>query len=53
MGDMILQKTYSDDIFRRVRNDGAYPQYHFEDYHEGIIDSDTFEKVREIREEKF
>lgn len=52
VGDMILQKTYSDDTFQRVRNDGAYPQYHLKGHHEGIIDSDTFGKVREIREQK-
>ena len=47
MGDALLQKTYTEDVFskKRVKNDGTVPQYYVEDNHEAIIPKEVFHEV--------
>ena len=49
MGDAILQKTFTLDLFSRqqVKNEGQRPKYYVENAHPAIIDRDTFQKVQE------
>ena len=49
MGDAILQKTFTLDLFSRqqVKNEGQLPKYYVENAHVPIIDRDTFQKVQE------
>lgn len=49
MGDAILQKTFTLDLFSRqqVKNEGQLPKYYVENAHPAIIDRDTFQKVQE------
>ena len=49
MGDALLQKTFSEDLFtrRRIKNDGQLPKYYVHDCHPAIIDRETFQKVQE------
>jgi len=48
MGDALLQKTVTTDFLtkKRVRNNGALPQYYVEDDHEAIIPKDIFMQVQ-------
>ena len=49
MGDAILQKTFTLDLFSRqqVKNEGQLPKYYVENAHVPIIDRATFRKVQE------
>ncbi len=49
MGDALLQKTYTIDFLskKRIKNNGALPQYYVEDDHEPIISRETFMLVQE------
>lgn len=47
-GDVIFQKTYTDDGFTRHRNNGEYDQYFCENHHEAIISHEIFEKANAL-----
>jgi site-specific DNA recombinase len=47
-GDVILQKTYTDEYFNRHYNYGEKDQYLIQNHHEAIISHDDFEAVAEI-----
>ena len=49
IGDALLQKTYSEDLFSRKRlvNNGQLPKYYVHKCHPAIIDRETFQKVQE------
>ncbi len=49
MGDAILQKTFTLDLFsrQRVKNEGQLPKYYVENAHPAIIDRATFQRVQE------
>ena len=49
IGDAILQKTFSEDLFdrRQVKNEGQLPKYYVHDCHPAIIDRITFQRVQE------
>lgn len=49
-GDVIFQKTFTDENFNRHINYGERNQYYAKDHHELIISHDTFEKVSKIIE---
>ena len=49
-GDMLLQKTYKDSKFNTRRNEGQYPLFYAEEHHPPIIDHNTYEAVKEMRE---
>ena len=42
-GDVIFQKTYTDDSFNRHTNKGELDMYYVADHHEAIISKDDFE----------
>jgi len=48
IGDVILQKTYTDENFKRHYNHGEKDQYLIKDHHEAIISHEEFEAVKEI-----
>lgn len=49
VGDAILQKTFTEDLFdrRQVRNEGQLPKYYVHDAHPAIIDRAAFQRVQE------
>lgn len=47
-GDVIFQKTFTDDNFNRHKNCGEKKQYVIENHHEAIISHETFNNVKEI-----
>jgi len=49
IGDALLQKTYTVDIFEKKceANKGQVPKYYVENSHEGIIPKDIFLKVQD------
>ncbi len=50
IGDAILQKTFSADLFddrQQIKNEGQLPKYYVHDCHPAIIDRDTFQRVQE------
>ena len=47
-GDVVFQKTYTDDSFNRHKNCGEKKQYVIENHHEAIISHETFNLVKEI-----
>lgn len=49
MGDALLQKTFSEDLFtrKRIKNNGQLPKYYVHNCHPAIIDRKTFQKVQE------
>ncbi len=49
-GDVIFQKTFTDENFNRHVNYGERNQYYAKDHHEPIISHDTFEKANSIVE---
>lgn len=56
IGDMLYQKTYTDDRYRIRKNQGELDRYYIADHHEGIISRETFENTAIIlrrRREKF
>ena len=42
-GDVVFQKTYSDDRFKRHRNEGEVTQYRINGHHEAIISHEMFD----------
>ena len=46
MGDMLYQKTYMDEHFQQVKNNGELDQYYDADHHEPIISKETFENAQ-------
>lgn len=42
-GDVIFQKTYTDDSFNRHTNNGEVDKYYISDHHEAIISKEDFE----------
>ena len=46
VGDLLLQKTYSDENFNRRNNKGEKKQYLVKNHHEPIIDQETFDEVQ-------
>ena len=54
MGDALLQKYYTADFLtkKQVRNRGEVTQYYVTDSHEGIIDKDTWNAVKEELERR-
>jgi site-specific DNA recombinase len=46
VGDVLLQKTYTDDSFKRHYNRGEKNQYYITDNHEAIISREDFEAVQ-------
>lgn len=49
-GDVIFQKTFTDENFKRHVNYGERNQYYAKDHHEPIVSHDTFEKANNIIE---
>jgi len=57
-GDLLLQKVFVSDHLekKKCKNDGKLPQYYVSDNHIGIIDRETFDRVKEelkIRKTKY
>ncbi len=51
-GDVIFQKTFTDDNFNRHKNRGEKKQYVIENHHEAIISHETFNLVHELRQKR-
>ena len=47
-GDVIYQKSYTDDRFNRHRNNGEMEKYFVKDHHEAIISHEDFEAAKEL-----
>lgn len=49
VGDAVLQKTFTEDLFdrRQVKNEGQLPKYYVHDAHPAIIDRPAFQRVQE------
>lgn len=47
-GDVIFQKSYSDERFTRHRNNGERDQYYVDDHHEAIISHEDFDAANAI-----
>jgi site-specific DNA recombinase len=52
IGDVLMQKTYSDSNYNRHTNTGEKDQYYFKDHHEPIIDRAVFSKAQKIVSER-
>lgn len=50
VGDMLLQKTFTDDQFKRHKNNGKKGQFLIKDHHEPIVDREVFEAANKIIE---
>lgn len=50
IGDMLYQKTYTDESFRVHLNHGEYDQFYQRDHHEAIIPRETFRRVAAVME---
>jgi DNA invertase Pin-like site-specific DNA recombinase len=46
VGDALLQKTYKNENFKTVKNDGTVPQYYVENNHPASIDRTTWNAVQ-------
>lgn len=47
-GNAILQKTVTDENYKKVKNTGQAPQYYVENNHPAIISQETFDKANAI-----
>jgi DNA invertase Pin-like site-specific DNA recombinase len=49
IGDLCLQKSYTENHVskRKIRNDGALPQYYIEDNHPAILSREVFQAVQD------
>ncbi len=47
-GDVLFQKTYTDDSFNRHTNYGEVDQFFCENHHEAIISHEDFERVQDV-----
>lgn len=52
IGDALLQKSYTDEYFKRHKNHGAKAQYLLTDHHEPLIDRKIFEQVQRLMEQR-
>jgi len=52
MGDVLLQKTYTDSNYNRHPNTGEKDQYYYEDNHEPIISREDFAKAQDLIDER-
>jgi DNA invertase Pin-like site-specific DNA recombinase len=52
VGDALLQKTYKNERFKTIKNDGAVPQYYVENNHEPIVTRELYDAVQARREER-
>lgn len=52
VGDVLHQKTYTDDSFTRKRNHGEEDQYYIPNHHEAIISREDFEAAARILEQR-
>lgn len=50
-GDILFQKTYTDDHFNRHLNDGNEGQYYVKNHHEPIISHEELKKAREMMDQ--
>lgn len=48
VGDVLLQKTYTDSDFRRHINNGEKAQYYVENHHEPIISHEDFDRAQQL-----
>lgn len=51
-GDVLFQKTFTDDNFNRHTNKGDCDQFFCENHHEAIISHETFEKANEVLKQR-
>ncbi|MBF0710677.1 MULTISPECIES: recombinase family protein [unclassified Gemella] len=47
-GDLLLQKTYTDEDYKTRKNKGERDQYLIENHHPAIISKEKFEKVQKL-----
>jgi site-specific DNA recombinase len=52
-GDVIFQKTWSDDRFNRHNNHGEVDQYVMRDHHEAIVSREKFDAVQDLMKTRF
>ena len=52
MGDLLMQKTFHDQQFRRHFNYGEEPQYYYEDHHEPIVSREVFQRAQEAIQQR-
>lgn len=52
MGDVLLQKTYTDSNYNRHPNTGEKDQYYYKDNHEAIISREDFAKAQDLIDER-
>jgi site-specific DNA recombinase len=52
MGDVLLQKTYTDSNYNRHSNTGEKDQYYYKDNHEAIISREDFAKAQDLIDER-
>ena len=50
VGDMLFQKTYTDENYRQQLNRGERDMYYVRDHHTGIISRETFQRAGEMLE---
>ncbi len=56
VGDMLYQKTFTDEAFRAVKNHGELDKYYVKDHHGAIVARDVYEKAKQTilrRREKY
>ena len=46
IGDLLLQKSYTNSDFKMCKNRGEHPQFYLEDHHPAIISKETYEKAK-------
>ncbi|EPA6470881.1 recombinase family protein [Listeria monocytogenes] len=52
IGDVLLQKTYTDSNFNRLMNTGEKDQYYYKDNHEPIVSREVFDKAQQLINER-
>lgn len=52
MGDVLLQKTYTDSNFNRQMNTGEKDQYYYKDNHEPIVSREVFDNAQKLIDER-
>lgn len=52
MGDVLLQKTYTDSNYNRHPNTGEKDQYYYKDNHEPIVSREDFAKAQDLIDER-
>ncbi len=51
-GDILMQKTYTDTSFRRMKNQGERDQYYMDGHHEAIVSHEIFENANRVIAER-